>query len=308
MSAVEKLSAVDHLQGARQTDSAVVRPSLLSLMSETGVAIDELRAAAEEAMNNGEPFGDVVLRRELIDEEGLAKLLAQQWGLPSLDQDALELAVVERETLPLEQARELAACVIDLGEGATSVVVAEPTGERLSELRLVLGDDAAFAVVTEASLERLLDELAAEPAQAPLAESDDEEEVETAEPMAATDAPDDTVLAELEAATAALAALGAQAERVTSARRAIEGELTELRDELARLNDEREQEQALAREREEQFDRDLTEIRSEVSRLSDQLEHEQSLAREREEELDRQREHNHAIKTKLGDLLGEFDG
>ncbi len=307
MSAVEKLSAVDHLQGARQTDSAVVRPSLLSLMSETGVAIDELRAAAEEAMNNGEPFGDVVLRRELIDEEGLAKLLAQQWGLPSLDQDALELAVVERESLPLEQARELAACVIDLGEGATSVVVAEPTGERLSELRLVLGDDAAFAVVTEASLERLLDELAAEPAEAPLAESD-EDEAETAEPMAAIDAPDDTVLAELEAATAALAALGAQAERVTSARRAIEGELTELRDELARLNDEREHEQTLAREREEQFDRELTEIRSEVSRLSDQLEHEQSLAREREQELDRQRDHNTAIKTKLGDLLGEFDG
>ena len=246
------------------------RPSLFSLLVEVEVASEhDLRMAVAEGMGTGERLGEVVLRRGWIDEEGLARLLALQWRLPFLGQDVLGLAVVERELLPFEEARRLSACAF-VAEGVRSVAVAEPTSDRVNELRELAGDDATVVVVTEASLKELLDQLAAEPEQALPAE-------ETAfESLAIEDAQAAALIAEVETATAALAALAQRVEQLTASRQVVDHELVELRDELERLNRQREQEQALARERDQT------------------LEHE--------------RARNETIKTKVADLLRELDG
>jgi hypothetical protein len=87
------------------------RPSLAALLAEAGVASEEqLRRAAAEGMASGERLGEVVLRRGWIDEQGLAQVLARQWQLPFLADEAARLEPLAPRLLPAELARALAAC------------------------------------------------------------------------------------------------------------------------------------------------------------------------------------------------------
>ena len=205
---------------------------MLSLLVEAGVATEEeLRLAVAEGMGTGERMGQLVLSRGLITEHELAKLLARQWGLAFLDEEVLELAVVERDLLPAEEARRLAGCVVGLTEDQQFVVLADPNSERLRELRELLGTEAVFAVITHASLQRLLDRLSAEPDRAL------DIEAETGKPsavFAAEDGQTDGLMAEVEAAQSVLGALVDRVEQLTAERRAADDEAAKLREELAR--------------------------------------------------------------------------
>jgi MshEN domain len=250
------LSAAGLSAESEQGDSvpAEARPSLMSLLVEAEIATEEqLRLAAAEGMGTGERLGQLVLRRGWVTEQGLARLLARQWGLVFLDEEVLELAVIERELLPVAQARRLAGCLVGLTEGQRFVVLADPSSERLRELGELVGAEATFAVVTESSLQRLLDRLTAASERALRSES---ETRETAEVLVAEDGQADGLIAEVEAARAVLAALAGRVEQLTADRRATEDELVRLREELARVKQEREQERALAGARAVELERE----------------------------------------------------
>jgi regulator of replication initiation timing len=137
------------------------RPPLLSLLAEAGVASEgELQLALVEGMGTGERLGEVVLRRGLIDEAGLARLLARQRNLPFLEGEV----EVDRDAsvlLPAEVGCELGACAVVSLDGLFVVAVAEPTEERFDAVRAATGAEPSFAVVAPATLERLLERVAA---------------------------------------------------------------------------------------------------------------------------------------------------
>jgi hypothetical protein len=223
-----------------------VRPSLLSLLVEAGVAPEqELRLAAASGMGAGERLGEVVLRNGWLDEEGLGRLLAQQWRLPFVTDAAAMLDQHRQEALPADQAETLGGCPIDIESGVPCAAVAEPATARLDALRELLGPDACFAVVTPATLRRLLAEVRGEPPQAPAFDGD----VELAE-----------VLASLAGATNRLTAFREHVAALTAAGRASEEELTQSRVRIAEL------EQALADERERS-----SSIRTKLAALVDEL-------------------------------------
>jgi regulator of replication initiation timing len=246
------------------------RPSLATLLAEAGVASEEqLRRAAAEGMGSGERLGEVLLRRGWIDEQGLAQVLARQWQLPFLADEAVRLAPLAPRLLPAELARALAACPVE--DAAPLLALAEPSEERLASLVAALGDmQLGFAVVTPGTLARLCDELEGaerEPASASASEAAGQAaEVEQVEPLAAA----------IDEATRVLAALRAQVAELTERRQREEAELERYRERLGELEDERTQ----AREERHRLEEALGHQRELMATLRGQLAEAQALIEE----------------------------
>lgn len=279
------------------------RPSLLSLLVAAGVAGEaELRALAEEARERGVRLGELLVARGLIGEEGLGRLVAEQWRLRFLDREQLALDPVTAGLLPVGEARELGGCVIGFLDGGPLVVVAEPTSERLNRLRerlaaATVGAQPGFAVVSESSLEGLWGQLAriqhadGDPAanqeplltlirgeQAPRDASPPGGSEHASAPSEASAAEAvfvEALVADLEQATAGLELLRERVEQLRTAGEQREQQATELR-----------------RER-DQADRNATRQQDRVRELEQALSHEQQRAQ--------------AFQQRLSDLLAEFE-
>jgi hypothetical protein len=141
----------------KPTEGGLRRPSLARLLDEEGVASrDQVEDALAEGARTGERLGEVLLRRAVVDEIHLARLLARQWGLPFAEEQHLEPNQQALALLAHDQARALGAVPVGWEQGVLRVAVAEPTDERLGEVRLRLGGEVHFAVVAGSVLERLL--------------------------------------------------------------------------------------------------------------------------------------------------------
>jgi hypothetical protein len=262
----------DHDAGMRPT-----RPSLQSLLQEAGVASEkDLRSAFEEAQRRGKSLGEVVLARGWLDQEGLARLLARQWSLPFLGRESLGVDPHAAGLLTAEQARALGGCVIDIRNGGPLVVLAEPTTGRMGDLKAVLGETAHFAVVTESSLQGLIEQrarvggipiTAPSPAGTEQPEGDEPEaqadvQVDQNQPgeqgeQAGPELDDeqtDALVAELEQATAGLSAARNRIEQLAGARRSAEHLVEDLQRRLTDLEQERTKEQERSRDLESRLD------------------------------------------------------
>jgi DNA repair exonuclease SbcCD ATPase subunit len=243
------------------------RPSLATLLAEAGVASEEqLRLATAEGMGSGERLGEVVLRRGWIDEEGLAQVLARQWQLPFLANEAARLGPQAPQLLPAELARALAACAVEAA--APLLAIAEPSEERFASLAAAIGDsELGFVVVTPGTLARLCDELERAEretvsASAPEA-AEEAARAEQVEPLAAT----------LEEATRVLGALHGQVAELSQHRQREEAELEHYRERLARLEDERTQ----AEDERQRLEGELGQLRELLATLRERLAEAQAL-------------------------------
>jgi hypothetical protein len=217
---------------------SAARPPLASLLAEAGVASEEqLRLAVAEGMGSGERLGEIVLRRGWIDEAGLAQLLARQWGLVYL---ADEAAVVDQSTsalLSAQEAERLGVCVIGFVEGLPLVAVAEPAEDRFADVRSALGRECDFAVVSKSTLERLV-------AQRVSADGDEQAvSARAATAQTADDAEAERLLGELDTAATTLLAWAERVKRVVELQQQTEGQLSASREEIVAVREE------LARER-----------------------------------------------------------
>ena len=225
--------------GHAASSPRVARPPLTALLAEAGVASEEqLRIAVAEGMGSGERLGEVVLRRGWIDEAGLAQVLARQWELAFLDDEAVEIDPRARALVPVEERERLAACPIGFVEGVPLIAVAEPAEKRFEAVRAKLGGDCRFAVVTKSTLERLLERLASADAQARAAGAS------AAAERAAEEKKTELLAAELDRATASLVAFRERVEQLTERQQRTEKELAESRAQLAALSETRASEQA----------------------------------------------------------------
>jgi hypothetical protein len=217
------------------------RPPLASLLAEAGVASEEeLRFAVAEGMGSGERLGEIVLRRGWIDEAGLAQLLARQWGLVYL---ADEAAVVEQSATALLSAREaerLGVCVIGFVEGLPLVAVAEPAENRFADARSALGRECDFAVVGKSTLERLIAQR--------LSAGEEAEAVsgKAASAQTGDDAEAERLLGELDTAATTLLAWGERVRHVVELQQQTEDQLSAGREEIVALREELARERATA--------------------------------------------------------------
>lgn len=225
------------------------RPSLLSVLVEAGVASEEqLRLALAEGMGTGERLGEVVLRKGWIDQDGLGRLLAAQWRLPFVEDEAVEFAGGVAG-VALGRVRELGGCVLGQEEGVPLVVVAEPATERLNKLRALLGGEVAFSVVSVSTLARLQAEVGSDEAEVGAGGEGAAAVIEAAEASAAHT---EQLVAELDAATAGLAGLRERVGQLSAARAAAEAALVQAREQVAALEQQHADRQARERELEQQ--------------------------------------------------------
>jgi hypothetical protein len=249
------------------------RPSLLMLLAEASVASEEeLRLALAEGMQNGERLGQVVLQRGWLDDKGLGRIVARQWGLPFREEPVLvdpDAAVV----LPTESAGELRACPIVDPEGGTYIALAEPTDDRLAAIRAEIGAESSIVLVTLSTLDRLLTEMAA--AETPASVADRRAATETLTNDDADAAPPPLV-DELNATWARLGVLHEQVRRLLAA--------------------------------DEQSSQELSECQRLVAELTAARDEDQSRLQVLETELRRHQERVAAVRAKLTDASETLDG
>ena len=233
--------------------SGSARPPLARLLADAGVASEEqLRLAVAEGMGRGERLGEVVLRRGWIDQAGLARLIARQWDLAYVDDDGAAVEGGASRLLAPSDAQRLRACIIGVVKDLPLVAVAEPTEERFQSVRSTLGGDCEFSVVTKSTLDRLLEQLRSDEADAEAARAD------VAAHNLAEAAEAERVVSELDAFANTLLTWAERIRQIIEVQRQAEGALSASRQQIDALRRELANERAtierlqteLAKERE----------------------------------------------------------
>jgi len=133
------------------------RRSLAALLTEAGIASeDQIHEALEEGERTGEKLGEVVVKRGWASEETLARLLAEQWGLTSVDPGALSLDPLAVSRIDIARATDLGGFPVWFDQQGIVVAVAEPSDERFAAFRELLGN-TSFVVVPRSTLQELLE-------------------------------------------------------------------------------------------------------------------------------------------------------
>ncbi len=138
------------------------------LVAEGFISDVQLHQALHVGSQTGERLGEVVVRQGLASEEDIARLLAEQWDLSYVDRASIWFDANALARLSREDAQRLEAMPTRVQDGRVVVAVAEPTEQRLEELREVIGEDTVVVVVPKTALEAgLHSELLASDGRAP---------------------------------------------------------------------------------------------------------------------------------------------
>ncbi len=130
------------------------RVPLGQLLIEAGFLNQEqLDDALYEGSRTGERVGEVVVRRGLVTEDDVARLLAAQWSLEYVERSAIWFDADALARLSREDAQRLEAMPTRIEGGNVVVAVAEPTEQRLAALREVIGPETVVIVVPKSALD-----------------------------------------------------------------------------------------------------------------------------------------------------------
>jgi uncharacterized coiled-coil protein SlyX len=164
-----------------------------------------LEGALAAGMESGERLGEVLIRRELVSEDDIARGLAAQQGLAFLQGDDLTIDADVAGLLSVHDARSLEAVVVRRDDNGLLVITPDPSARQRERLEAQLGESVVEAVVSRGVFDRTLERLASpEPAvvvELPVAEAAvetfeqpiDEETFDVVEPhYEATDEPEIT--------------------------------------------------------------------------------------------------------------------
>jgi hypothetical protein len=108
--------------------------------------------ALAEAADTGERLGEVVVRRGWATEDDVAMLLAEQWGLNYVASGGIWFESDALMRLSRDDARRVEALPTRIQDGHVVVAVAEPTEERLADLRRLIGEETVVVVVPKSAL------------------------------------------------------------------------------------------------------------------------------------------------------------
>jgi type II secretion system (T2SS) protein E len=141
-------------QAAGAQELTVPRTPLGALLVDAGfIDQDQLAEALHEGTQTGLRLGEVVVRRGWASEDDVARLLAEQWGLGYVDRASIWFDVDALGRLSREDAQQLEALPVRVERDRVMVAVAEPTEQRLADLRRLIGADTVVVVVPRTALE-----------------------------------------------------------------------------------------------------------------------------------------------------------
>lgn len=134
----------------------IVRAGLLSSV--------QLDAALASARSSGRRLGEVLVEDELVDERGLAQVVAQQEGLEFIDLGKHDLEHEAVDLLSEPSARRYLALPYKLEGSAVCVVIADPSDDAALDAILEEVDrPVRFVVATRTEVESALREAFGEP-------------------------------------------------------------------------------------------------------------------------------------------------
>jgi hypothetical protein len=130
------------------------RKPLGALLVDAGLIDDgQLAEALHEGTQTGERLGELVVRRGWATEDDVARLLAEQWELEYVDRASIWFDADALGRLSREDAQRLEALPVRVEGDRVMVAVAEPTEQRLAELRRLIGGDVVVIVVPKTALD-----------------------------------------------------------------------------------------------------------------------------------------------------------
>ena len=130
------------------------RKPLGALLVDAGLIDDgQLAEALHEGTQTGERLGELVVRRGWATEDDVALMLAEQWDLEYVDRASIWFDADALGRLSREDAQRLEALPVRVEGDRVMVAVAEPTEQRLAELRRLIGDDVVVIVVPKTALD-----------------------------------------------------------------------------------------------------------------------------------------------------------
>src|SRR5581483_6770777 len=145
----DEFTSSDH-----SADALPERIPLGQLLVEAGLlSQDQVHDALQEGSLTGERLGEIAVRRKLVTEDDVARVLATQWGLDYVERSSIWFDPAALARLSREDAQELEALPTRVQDGRVVVAVAEPTEQRLAALRDVIGDETVMVVVPKSALE-----------------------------------------------------------------------------------------------------------------------------------------------------------
>jgi len=136
------------------SDAESRRRPLGSLLTGAGLLTGaQLEEALQEGSATGARLGEVVVRRGWATEDDVAKLLAEQWQLGYVERGSIFFDSDALGRMSRAEAQRLEALPTRVEDGRVVVAVAEPTEQRLADLRAVIGADTVVVVVPKTALE-----------------------------------------------------------------------------------------------------------------------------------------------------------
>ena len=129
------------------------------LMRDGVITAEQLAAALAQKEAEGGRLGEILLRYNVTTGSAIARARAEQYGVEFLERSRVDRMSEATSLLPENVARRLSALPIAFDEDGTVVVaVTDPTDVMASDdLRLALGLQIRFAVVSVSDLARTLD-------------------------------------------------------------------------------------------------------------------------------------------------------
>jgi hypothetical protein len=132
-----------------------VRPQLGSLLLEKGLVTEaQLDHALTERTANGGLLGETLVKLGYIFEDELARVLAEQSGVPFVNLDTIPVDAQAALVLPRDVGESLAALPVRFTpEGGLVIAVADPTDEKLlAQLQLAIRCPIVLAIATASSI------------------------------------------------------------------------------------------------------------------------------------------------------------
>jgi type IV pilus assembly protein PilB len=110
-----------------------VRPQLGSLLLEKGlVTVEQLDDALADRSRSGGLLGETLVRLGFVFEDELARVLAEQFGVPFVNLDTIPVDGQAARVLPRQLGESLPALPVRFSpEGGLVIAVADPTDEKL---------------------------------------------------------------------------------------------------------------------------------------------------------------------------------
>jgi type IV pilus assembly protein PilB len=139
------------------TENQALRDILLS----EGICNEEqLNEIDEEHERSGKPYQEVLVDYEIISEERLLELIAQNLGAEIIDLKRLELTREIVQAIPPETARSYGVIPVALNEHTLTICVKNPLNYQVfDDLRFVLGYDLIPAVAPDNQIDSALERL-----------------------------------------------------------------------------------------------------------------------------------------------------